>query len=106
MLNKAQTEANMADAFEPFVQYIRYLAGGKLDGYFNSTHWQDRATDLPVSMSTDPILLSHALGNRRDDERIKRLFVRGTMFVIFNLTCMMITNLGSCKLFVQLHWFR
>ena len=99
-------EANIADAFEPFVQYIRYLAEGKLDGYFNSTRRQDRATDLPVIMSTDPILLLHDLGNRRDEERIQRLFVRGTMFVIINLTCTMITNLGSRKPFVQLHWFR
>jgi hypothetical protein len=39
-------EANMADAFEPFVQYIRYLAGGKLDGYFNSTRGK---TELLIS---------------------------------------------------------
>jgi len=45
-LNKEEMNTNMATAFKPFKQYIRYLAEGKLGGYFNSPHQQEKVTDL------------------------------------------------------------
>lgn len=82
-LNKEEMNANMATAFKPFEQYIRYLAEGKLDGYFNSTRRQDKATDLTVVMSTDPMLLLLDLGDLTDEARIERLFIGGTIH-LFN----------------------
>ena len=96
--NKEEMIANMAIAFKPFEQYIQYLVEGKLAGYFNSTHRQDKATDLTVVMSTDPMLLLLDLGGLTNEVWIKRLFAGGTMFV-FILTFKTTTNLGRNHLF-------
>lgn len=74
----------MVSALEPFNQYITYLAEGKLDGYFDSIRPEDLVTDLEVELPSWPTLLLHDLGKSMNDERIKRLFVARTVFVLLH----------------------
>ena len=86
-LSKADMQARIARAFEPFEQYIEYLATGKLDGYLDSVDRKDKLTVPGLIMSTDPHLLLHGLGkftNQEHQERIGRLFRPGTTSVILN----------------------
>ena len=73
----------MARAFEPFTEYITYLAEGKFDGYFNSAQPEDLVTDLDLKLSFQPMLLLHDLGKSKNEERIKQLFIPDTVFVSF-----------------------
>jgi hypothetical protein len=73
----------MAAAFKPFIQYITYLAQGKLDGYLNSTRPEDLVTDLEVILPSRPMLLLHDLGTYLDKERIQSLFAPDTVSVSF-----------------------
>ena len=91
-LSKADMQASIARAFEPFKQYIEYLATGKLDGYLDSVHREDKFTVPGLVMSTDPHLLLHNLGKYPDEERIERLFYPGTTSVILNYTWPIISN--------------
>jgi hypothetical protein len=84
-LSNEELQANMTSSFAPFETYIKYLATGKLDGYLNSTRPEDKCSVPGVVLSTDPQLLLHGLGKHPDMERIKRLFVPGTVFVIVAL---------------------
>lgn len=65
----------MSEAFQPFEQYIQYLAEGKLDGYLDSTRLEDK-------IAAPGVLLLHNLGNYQDQDRIKKLFIDDTMFVL------------------------
>ena len=73
----------MLDAFEPFTQYITYLAEGKLDGYFNSIQPEKLVTDLKVELPTQPMLLLHGLSENIDMEAVENLFTSDTVFVVF-----------------------
>ena len=86
-LSQADMQARIARAFEPFEQYVEYLATGKLDGYLDSVDRKDKLTVPGLIMSTDPHLLLHDLGkftNQEHQERIGRLFCPGTTSVILN----------------------
>jgi hypothetical protein len=99
-LNAKEMESKMADAFEPFGQYIQYLAQGKLDGFLDSIRREDKVfPELKVTMPTDPILLLHNLGKCPETERIKRLFVHNTVFVASDLAGVTIinANLAPCR---------
>ena len=75
-------EPAMARAFEPFIKYITYLAKGNLDGYFNSIRPEDLVNDLEVELPSLPMLLLHDLGESKNEERIKHLFIPDTVFVL------------------------
>ena len=96
-LSKVDMHIKITLAFEPFKQYIEYLAMGKLDGYLDSVHRKDKFTVPGVTMSTDLHLLLHDLGNSTDRERITQLFLPGTTSVILNCTRMTIPNYFSCS---------
>jgi hypothetical protein len=83
----------MIGSLAPFTTYIDYLAKGKLDGYLDSTHVRDKPSVPGIVLSTDPQLLLHGLGKHPDMERIKRLFVPGTVFVICGLANVATTDL-------------
>ena len=91
-LSKAGMQASIASAFEPFKQYIQYLATGKLDGYLDSVDSKDKLAIPGLIMSTDPHLLLHDLGKYTDKERVGRLFQSDTTSVILNYTCTIISN--------------
>lgn len=78
-LSRQDTEPAMLTAFQPFTQYITYLAKGGLDRYFDSTRPEDFITDPDVGLPTHPMLLLHNLGRSSDMERIKQLFVADTV---------------------------
>jgi hypothetical protein len=71
----------MTTAFAGFENYIDHLATGKLDGYLDSIRREDKVTDLKVHLPRDPILLIHDLGKHLDQERIRELFIKDTVFV-------------------------
>lgn len=71
----------MNATFEPFEEYIEWLATGKLDGYLDSIHYKDRIKVPNVDISNDLSLLLHDIGKFPDEERIKKLFINDTMFV-------------------------
>jgi len=73
----------MTVAFEPFKEYIKYLAHGKLDGYLDSTRREDKVTVSGVLLDNDLNLLLHNLGKDVDLGRIKNLFIEDTVFVAF-----------------------
>ena len=91
-LSKADMQAKITLAFEPFKQYIGYLATGKLDGYLDSVDRKDKLTVPGLRMSTNPHLLLHDLSKYTDQERVGHLFQSGTTSVILNYTCMIISN--------------
>ena len=73
----------MTAAFEPFTQYIKYLAKGKLDGYFNSVRPDDLVTGLGVELPTLPVLLLHDLGKYAGKGQVENVFVPDTVLVRF-----------------------
>jgi hypothetical protein len=82
-----QTEKNLQGAFEPFRDYTRLLAEGKLDAYHDSIDPQDKIPVPGMVLSSDVHLLIHELGlpERVDKARIKDLFVRNTTFVVLEI---------------------
>jgi hypothetical protein len=99
-LNAKEKGSKIADAFEPFGQYIQYLAQGKLDGFLDSIRREDKVVpELNVTMPTDPILLLHNLGKDPETERIENLFVHNTVFVALDLASVTIVNinLAPCR---------
>jgi len=92
-LNAKDREFNIANAFEPFGQYIQYLAQGKLDGFLDSIRPEDKVVpERDVMMSTDPILLLHNLGKYPETKRIEKLFDHTTVFVALDLAGVTIIN--------------
>ncbi len=82
-LGADKIENAMLDAFQPFTQYITYLAEGKLDGYFDSIQPEKLVTDLKVELPTQPMLLLHGLGENINMEVVESLFTSDTVFVVF-----------------------
>ena len=73
----------MSAALKPFHQYIRCLAEGTLDCYFNSTPPVALIPDLQdVQFPKSNYLLLHDLGNHPDKDRLRALFKPGTVFVL------------------------
>ena len=68
-LKRNETQAKLAEVFEPYKDAIQSLAKGELDQYIQG----------PIS--TNPILLLHDLGRYPEMERIGKLFIPDTMFV-------------------------
>jgi hypothetical protein len=85
-VSKKRLRANMNGSFAPFTTYVTHLARGKLDGYLDSIHLKDKPSVPGIVLSTDLQLLLHSIGTHPDKERIRRLFVDETVFVIFSLT--------------------
>lgn len=56
----------MSSALLPFDKYLKNLATGKLDIYFESIQ-PEGITDLGVTLPTGPMLLLHSLGESPDD---------------------------------------
>jgi len=81
-LSREQTEANMTVALASFETYLEYLAIGKLDGYLDSIRPEDKAIVPKTNLPRTPILLLHDLGKRPDQERITKLFINDTVFVV------------------------
>jgi hypothetical protein len=92
-LPKKKLRSNMTSSFAPFGQYMDDLANGKLDGYLDSTHPEDKPSVPGIVLLTDPQLLLHNLGKHPDMKRIKRLFLPGTVFVICGLANVATTDL-------------
>ena len=69
----------MDTALMPFNQYITHLAEGKLYAYFDLTQPEDLDPELKFASH---LMLLHNLGKAVNDERIKRLFVANTVFVL------------------------
>jgi hypothetical protein len=84
---KEKMETSMADAIKPFEQYIECLAQGKLDGYLDSNRRGDKVSVPNMTLATDPNLLLHDLGKQSNLERIKKLFVKDTVYVVSIPTC-------------------
>ena len=78
-LGQHRTELAMDTALMPFNQYITHLAEGKLDAYFDLTQPEDLDPELKFASH---LMLLHNLGKAVNDERIKRLFVANTVFVL------------------------
>src|SRR6266498_101597 len=79
LISQPEAVEAMASAFRPFIQYIQYLAEGKLDGYFNSTQQAEAlVTDFKVKLPDWPMLLLHNLGNHPNDVRLTRVFESNT----------------------------
>ena len=76
----------MATAFQPFEEYIEYLAKGKLDAYLDSVRRDDKPSVPEIEMSTDPSLLLHELGIRTDMKKIQELFSGGTVYLV-SISC-------------------
>lgn len=73
----------MDTALKPFNKYITHLAEGKLDAYFDLTQPEDLHPEL--KFASHPMLLLHNLGKAVNDERVERLFVANTVFVLFHV---------------------
>jgi hypothetical protein len=82
-LSAKEVELAILIALEPFVQYIAYLAEGKLDGYFDSIRPEDLVTDLKVKLPSQPMLLLRDLGRYTNKEAIECLFIFDTVLVVF-----------------------
>ena len=80
-----QLQHNLLAATAPFQEYIDLLACGKLDGYMNSLQSEDKLAVPGMFLSNRIHLLVHDLGNpnRIDEERVKKLFDKKTVFVAF-----------------------
>jgi hypothetical protein len=63
-LNHGETEAAMNLTFKPFEQYIESLAKGKLDGYHNSIHHEDKIAVPNVDISNNLSLKTKLIGTR------------------------------------------
>jgi hypothetical protein len=74
----------MTDAFQPFEQYMDFLAQGTLDPYIDSICRTHKITVPEMTLSTEPNLLLHELGRRVNMERVERLFDCGTTYVVWN----------------------
>jgi len=81
-LGRHDTELALDAALTPFNQYITHLAEGKLDAYFDLT--QPENLDPGLTFALQPMLLLHNLGKADIDERIERLFIAQTVFVLFH----------------------
>jgi hypothetical protein len=80
-LTDEEMRDRMAAALAGFEHYIEYLATGELDGYLDSIRCEDKVEVPKVHLPCDPILLIHDLGKDVDQERIRDLFIRDTVFV-------------------------
>jgi hypothetical protein len=98
-LNRGETEAVMNETFKPFEQYIKWLAEGKLDGYLDSIRYEDKIKVPYVDISNDLSLLLHDVGKFPDKERIKKLFIDDTKFVVLYSACMAAANHAYSFLF-------
>jgi hypothetical protein len=78
----------MKAAFEPFKEYVQWLAEGKLDSYLNSICPEDKEEVPNVDVPKDLSLLLHDIGKHPDVERIEKLFVNGTVCVFPHPACM------------------
>jgi hypothetical protein len=78
-VKEATTE--MESTFKGFEKYIRSLASGELDAFFDSLQPGNKAADLGVHLPHDPILLLHDLGKYPNCERIRELFSGNTVLV-------------------------
>src|SRR5437868_1510538 len=94
-----QLRVELQSAFEPFRQYVQWLAQGKLDAYLDSVRSQDKVAVPGMVLSTEPKLLIHELGlpERVDMDRINCLFTHETMFVVLNVTNATITDFGTVQ---------
>jgi hypothetical protein len=72
-LSRKSTDSQLASAFQPFKQYIEYLAHGKLDGYLDSINRDDKISVPEMVISKDPNLLLHGLG--KEPDLISGLFI-------------------------------
>ena len=90
-----QLQHNLLAAIAPFQEYIGLLACGKLDGYMDSLQSEDKPAVPGMCISNRIHLLVHDLGNpdRIDEERVKKLFDRKTVFVAFSITNIESTDL-------------
>jgi hypothetical protein len=86
-LRRENLEREMGSAFQPFREYIRYLAEGKLDAYLDAVDPDVKFVVPGINMSTRPNLLLHELGQRCDMKRIEQLFSQGTMYLI-SISCL------------------
>ena len=77
-----ETETILSAAFKPFEQYIKWLAEGRLDGYLDSIHREDKIEVPNVDISKDLSLLLHHVGKFPEDDKIKKLFIHDTVFVV------------------------
>lgn len=71
----------MESTFKGFEKYIRSLASGKLDTFFDSLQPGNEAAGLGVHLPHGPILLLHDLGKYPNCERIMELFSGNTVLV-------------------------
>jgi len=69
----------MSSALLPFNEYLKNLATGQLDIYFESIQ-PEGITDLGVTLPSGPMLLLHSLGESPDDARLPNLFRNDTVF--------------------------
>jgi hypothetical protein len=104
--------------FKPFEQYIEWLAEGKLDGYLGSIRHEDKIEVPNVDISNDLSLLLHDVGKFPDEERVRKLFIDDTKFVVLypasmaagNHTCSFLFNTsgaGKTRLLLEglcNHW--
>jgi hypothetical protein len=73
----------MVAALQPFHQYIRCLAEGTFDCYFNSTPPMAPIPNLhDIQFPKSNNLLLHGLGNHPDKVRLRALFKPDTVFVL------------------------
>jgi hypothetical protein len=89
----------MNAALKPFNEYIQWLAEGRLDGYLDSIHREDKIKVPIVFIPNDLSLLLHDIGKFPDEESIKKLFVNDTVFVAPYTACMAVANHACSFLF-------
>ena len=95
-IKRQQLQNNLIAAIAPFQEYISLLALGELDGYMHSLRSEDKPAVPGMVVSNRIHLLVHDLGNpdRIDEERVKKLFDKRTMFVAFSITNIESTDPG------------
>lgn len=88
----------MNTAFEPYEEYIQWLAEGRLDSYLDSVRVEDKISPPNICIPNDVSLLLHEVGKHPDEDRIKNLFIEDNMFVAAH-PCIVVANYACSSLF-------